>query len=131
MQKFQRLLFPALALCFLLALGAWSLGRHADNGIKLRLQRTAPSETESTEARQLPSETEPARVDLNQASLEELMSLPGIGQLRAQRILDYRQTQGPFRHATDLMNVDGIGEAIFEKLRDRIYVEEYNENTDH
>ncbi len=71
------------------------------------------------------------RIDLNTATLEELMTLPNIGQTRGQRILDYRAANGPFRSTAELMNVYGIGEGIYAGLRDLVYVEEADEDTDH
>jgi len=48
-------------------------------------------------------------LDLNRATREDLEALPGIGPVLAGRILDYRQTHGPFRHIDDLEHVSGIG----------------------
>ena len=59
------------------------------------------------------------------------MGLPGIGQARAERILAYRSAHGGFRSASELMLVDGVGEAVYAGLRDLIYVEERDENTDY
>ncbi len=56
-------------------------------------------------------------IDLNQASIEELMTLPGIGETRAQDIITYRQQKGGFSSIDELMNVNGIGQATFEKLK--------------
>jgi competence protein ComEA len=64
----------------------------------------------------------PATVNLNTATLAELETLPGIGPVLAQRILDYRISHGGFRAATDLRKVDGIGTARFEQLKDRVSV---------
>ncbi|MBM6947747.1 helix-hairpin-helix domain-containing protein [Mordavella massiliensis] len=63
-----------------------------------------------------------AKVNLNTAGLEELMTLTGIGQTRAEAILAYREEQGQFRAPEDIMNVDGIKEGIYEKLKDEITV---------
>ena len=65
------------------------------------------------------------------AYLEALMTLPDIGPGRAQKILDYREAHGPFQNIFQLTEVPGIGEGIFNKLRDWIYVEDSNENTDY
>jgi competence protein ComEA len=61
-------------------------------------------------------------LNLNTASLEELDGLPGIGPAIAQRIVDYREANGPFSSPKEIMNVKGIGQATFEKLQDRIVV---------
>ena len=63
-----------------------------------------------------------AVVNLNTATVAELEKLPGIGQKVAARILEYRQKQGPFKKVEELMNVQGIGEKSFLKLRSQITV---------
>ena len=60
------------------------------------------------------------RVDINAAGLEELMTLPGIGQVRAQAILDDREANGPFRYPEDLLRVKGIGEGVLGGILDQI-----------
>jgi competence protein ComEA len=60
------------------------------------------------------------KVNINTADAAALESLPGIGPVLAQRILDYRQANGPFARAEDIMNVSGIGQATFMELRDLI-----------
>lgn len=59
-------------------------------------------------------------VSINTGSLEELDSLPGIGPSTAQSIIDYRNANGLFQKVEDIMNVKGIGEAKFEKMKDLI-----------
>ncbi|MBI2333749.1 MAG: ComEA family DNA-binding protein [Chloroflexi bacterium] len=59
-------------------------------------------------------------ININTASLEELDSLPGIGPTIAQRIIDYRDENGPFQTIEDLMNVSGIGPSTFDQIKDLI-----------
>ena len=87
--------------------------------------REAPSQSFSTNLGQfLPREVRtPAgtkRININTASQEELVSLPGIGGVIAKRIIEYRQSQGPFRRPEDLLKVKGIGPKKLEKIRDLI-----------
>jgi competence protein ComEA len=60
------------------------------------------------------------KVNINTASKEELMTLSGIGEVRAQGIIDYRNGNGKFLKPEDLMKVSGIKEGSFSKIRDRI-----------
>lgn len=62
------------------------------------------------------------KVDLNTAGLEELMTLNGIGETRARAIIDYRTRQGAFTAIEDIMQIPGIKEGIFSKIKDGIVV---------
>ena len=61
-------------------------------------------------------------VNINTAGAAELDTLPGIGPALAQRIIQYRETNGPFKQVEDLKNVSGIGDKKFAELKDRITV---------
>ena len=62
------------------------------------------------------------QININTASPSELEALPGVGAKTAARIVEYRQKNGPFKKVEDLMNVRGIGEKNFVKLKPQITV---------
>lgn len=61
-------------------------------------------------------------ISINKASKEELTSLPGIGESKADSIIKYRQDNGSFKSKEDIKNVSGIGESIYNKIKDFITV---------
>ena len=65
---------------------------------------------------------EPELININTAEKEELMMLPGIGEVRAAAIIEYRQRAGSFEKIEDIMNVKGIKNGIFSKICDLICV---------
>lgn len=124
------------AICF--SLGFY-FGRNSTQAVQVSLDRqpvtaqvvTDAAATEAS-ARSLPatddaaSKTEtasPYPVHINSATKEQLMTLPGIGETKAQRILDYRAVNGLFQSAEDLLNIEGIGQKTLEGLLDYITLE--------
>ena len=107
------LLVMAAALCFC---GGWVLRDRTPEG-SYRIQGDhAPQEPTVYAADFVPDRP----VDLNTASLADLMGLPGLGRVRAQAILDYRDANGPFTYPEDIIKVPGIGQIIYEDISDYI-----------
>ena len=81
------------------------------------------SETETEKPENETGSLSDGRVNINRASKEALMTLPGIGEAKADAILAYRQAEGDFESAESLMQVPGIKEGVFEKIKDRISID--------
>ena len=69
-----------------------------------------------------PSAAPASMVNINSAGVDELVTLPGIGKAYAERIVEYRQKNGPFKKVEELMNVQGIGEKSFLQFRGQLTV---------
>ena len=127
--KPERLLLLAAAVFLVFCTGFFLGGRTASGGIRVITEKTVPQErelaantTDAADTHALPAPEE--RLDLNTATAEDLIFLPGIGPALAQRIVDYREENGPFTAVDELKNVSGIGEKRLEALRDYVTVEE-------
>jgi competence protein ComEA len=101
-----RALFTTLVLCFMV-FGAASVAAQSQS-------------TPSTR----PAATVAAVVNLNTATSAQIASLPGVGEKVAQRIIEYREKNGGFTKVEQLMNVKGIGEKSFLKLKSLVTVGE-------
>lgn len=111
-----------LSLLFIfLALG-FHLGSRSSEPLTVITEKSA----EAPAAEETDSETQDASpegaVNINSADMEELMRLDGIGEVLAQRIIDYREEHGPFESIGDITNVSGIGAKKFEAIREHITV---------
>ncbi|MFH1446277.1 MAG: helix-hairpin-helix domain-containing protein [Chloroflexota bacterium] len=62
-------------------------------------------------------------ININIATEDELISLPGIGSTKAKAIIEYRAEHGAFKDISELLNVPGIGPAIFDQIKDLITIE--------
>ena len=69
-------------------------------------------------------EQEPQKININRAEAWLLEALPGIGETRAQAIVDYRQQNGPFHNINELINVEGIGATTYEKIKHLVTIED-------
>lgn len=68
------------------------------------------------------SANQPQKININTAAAWLLEALPGIGETRAQTIVAYRQANGNFKHTTELMRVNGIGQSLYDEIKDLITV---------
>jgi len=93
--KIRRIVATGLALAFALA---------ASTGLALAQAKPAPT----------------GKVNINTATVEQLTTLPGVGEKLAARIVDYRQKTGGFKSVQELMNVQGIGEKNFAKIQSHL-----------
>jgi competence protein ComEA len=90
--KLQRILVTGLALVFALV---------ASSGLAAAAGKPAPA----------------GKVNINTASVQQLTTLPGVGEKLATRIVEYRQKQGAFKSVSELMNVQGLGEKNLAKIQ--------------
>ena len=97
-----------LAVC--MAAGAAMLLCFAARSTAMAVPDRLPWEPPSLE------QTVEGRININSAGLEELMTLPGIGEVRAQALIDDREANGPFVYPEELIRVKGIGEGVLSGL---------------
>ena len=84
--------------------------------------RSVHAQTSQTPAHAAAKPAAATTVNLNTASASDFEALPGIGAKTAARIVEYRQKNGPFKKVEELMNVRGVGEKNFLKLKPQITV---------
>lgn len=99
--------------------GGFFLGR---NCVHSDIRLSAVSTTVPPEATLISATTAPALMDINTASAADLATLPGIGSVLAQRIVDYRVANGSFTSIQELLNIEDIGEKRLADILDFITV---------
>ena len=103
-----------------------NLAQEITDGMKIQVPSVQEAEQwEQTGGPRADSQWEASqemKVNLNTADKEQLMTLTGIGESRAEDIIRYRQEHGPFERIEDIMNVSGIKEGAFQKIKDSITV---------
>lgn len=106
-----------------------NLAQPLSDGMHIHIPAISDEQTEVPLISTPPSATKSDReaannlIDLNRATKAELETLPGVGPSTAQKILDYREDNGPFNEIKDVMDVSGIGPAKFEKMAEFITVD--------
>lgn len=92
-----------------------------DARLKKKVNATSPSENNHYLAKPALSASSAAdKISLNQAGIEQLQQLNGIGQKKAEAIIEYRQKNGKFKTIEDIQQVKGIGPALFAKNKDKL-----------
>ena len=94
---------------------------YAAGGSAVQILQTSSSKAEET-ADAADSENSSELININTAPASELVKLRGIGEVKAAAIVEYRRINGNFKTVQDIMNVSGIGEKTFEKIRSQIMV---------
>lgn len=94
---------------------------HLEDGMQIYIPAIGETYKEAASEEQA-SRTD-GRISINHADKNELMTLPGIGESKADAILEYRQSHGAFSSIEELMNIPGIKEGIFNNIQDYITVE--------
>ena len=100
----------------------------ADARPSVTVEASVSEETPEPSPAAEPSPEAAFPIDLNNATVDELMLLPSIGEVRAKAIVEYREENGPFRYVEDLRGVKGIGEGILAQIMDYVTVNEGEAN---
>jgi comEA protein len=114
-------LLITLTLIVIILISGILIWTHHDNGQQLVITLSPPAELQA-ETTIDGSVSNPQKIDINRADVWLLQALPGIGETKAQAIVDYRIQNGLFRVAEDITKVPGIGASVFEKIKPFITV---------
>ena len=112
----------AITLSFLFLIAGVYIGRYTIRGT-LSVESSKAVANQPTES-DISDALGNRKININKATTEELVLLPGIGETLAQRIIAYRQIHGNFSSIDDILNVEGIGEGKFSQISKYITVDE-------
>jgi competence protein ComEA len=104
------------------ALDALNLAAPLTDGVQILVPLVPPTGAAAGVQAGVPADGVPTLININAASATELEALPGVGEVIAQAIVDYRTENGPFATVDDLLDVSGIGDATLEDIRDLVTV---------
>ena len=83
---------------------------------------SSPTAISSSQDTASPSVTQDTRININTATVAELVALPGIGEVKANAIVAYREQNGAFQRTDELLQVSGIGTVTYQRLRELVTV---------
>ena len=127
MRKQKISALPLITILFLVFTLGFFLGRTQNNtplSVAVPQEFLTEPSTQSEPENILPDEAEGVSfpISINQANKEEFMALPGIGEVLAERIVDFREEHGAFSAPEDLLQVEGVGKKRLEEIIDLITV---------
>lgn len=119
--KKASLVMITVTIVFCAFAGGFFLGRNLNHSpISLSASHTPGTTVQADTEASAASDTKSVSVNLNTATVEDFMTLPGIGEVLARRIVAYRDANGPFESIADLTKVEGIGDKKLEEILDHI-----------
>ena len=95
-----------------------NLARFVFDGEKIYV----PLVTDTAKGTSPNGQSQKEKISINQGSVQELMTLTGIGETKAEAIISYRKINGPFQRIEDIMKVNGIKDAMYNKIKDDIVI---------
>ncbi len=93
-----------------------------EDGSKIYIPSVSEKEADTGSEHRSGIDDKSGSININTADADELQSIPGIGPVTAEKIIDYRKTNGPFTNIEDLKLINGIGDKTFEKMKDKVSI---------